>query len=333
MPSIGNTTMFNQARCSQYLATLLITATILSASPSFSDEIDLRPWNQAEVVFIGKLDNAIAGPVARSLPPIYSHKLQFTVEKVLRGNQKPNKPIEVSHSARQLRPPVFPVGDLCLVAATRSRGGLKAHLVLKASDERIKAVTAACSLPLGWSFENDKPVSPWAGLGENAWSAESEAKSDFVCSETGRPALMVGSAAKYSVEKVPPRQEIKWTNPDGDGEFRVTVSNPTNKPIEIPALLTVDGKVLWDESLVILCQNKVYPIPGAVGVSGNVKPAVLGPGKSLSHVVNALSISGPEWPKGGYRIDFRICLGEKSQTMSFYYRSKHHDAIRDASQK
>ena len=39
------------------------------------------------------------------------------------------------------------------------------------------------------------------------------------------------------------------------------------------------------------------------------------------------------WPKGGYRIEFQFCLGEKSATKSFYYLSKHHDAIRDASQK
>jgi len=37
---------------------------------------------------------------------------------------------------------------------------------------------------------------------------------------------------------------------------------------------------------------------------------------------------GPTWPQGGYRIEFQFCLGEKSQTMSFYYMTRHHDPIR-----
>ena len=52
--------------------------------------------------------------------------------------------------------------------------------------------------------------------------------------------------------------------------------------------------------------------------------------ESVSTVVNALQLSGPEWPRGGYRIEFQFCLGEKSQTKSFYYMSSHHDKVRAA---
>jgi hypothetical protein len=50
-------------------------------------------------------------------------------------------------------------------------------------------------------------------------------------------------------------------------------------------------------------------------------------------VVNALRLQGPEWPQGGYRIEFQFCLGEKSKTQSFYYLSKHHDALREAAKQ
>src|SRR5262249_35300571 len=150
-----------------------------------------------------------------------------------------------------------------------------------------------------------------------------------VCAVTGRPALSAG-AGEVSVEMVKPKVEKKFGNPDGDGEYTVTVRNPTDKAITVPGLLS-DGKdVLWKESLVIRCQNKGYPLPGAVGVKGAVRPVELKPGEAISTVVNALALKGPEWPRGGYRIEFVFALGEKGVTKSFYYLSKHHDPIRDA---
>jgi len=50
-------------------------------------------------------------------------------------------------------------------------------------------------------------------------------------------------------------------------------------------------------------------------------------------VVNALALKGPEWPRGGYRIEFQFCLGEQSSTQSFYYMSRHHDKLRDQAQQ
>ena len=64
-----------------------------------------------------------------------------------------------------------------------------------------------------------------------------------------------------------------------------------------------------------------------------VEATKLEPGQSVSSTVNALALKGPEWPQGGYRIEFRFCLGEKSKTQSFYYMSRHHDKLRDAAQK
>lgn len=285
-------------------------------------------WNEAEIVFVGKLDGADAGPVAQSFPPIYTHRLHFTVEKVLRGDLKAGDKLTCHHSARQVQAPTFPVGESCVVAARRPQGRLQADVVEPADPKKVAEVQAACALPLGWKMVEGKPVSPWAGLGDRAWPKAAGLKADLVCSVTGRPALLSGGRVRLDVESVPPAKEIKWTNPDGDGEYKITVTNTTDQPIEVPALLSDGRTVLWQNSLVILCQGRAYVCPGFKPDVASAAPARLKPGESVSTVVNALRLDGPEWPRGGYRIQFQFCLGELSQTMSFYYMSRHHDAIR-----
>ena len=156
------------------------------------------------------------------------------------------------------------------------------------------------------------------------------ATSEIVCAKTKRPALLAGEAVQFTVEHVQPAKKIKWTNPDGDGAYRLTVKNASDAEIEVPALLARDGEPLWSESVAILCQGKVYPVPGATGDTKGTGFVKLEPGASVSGVVNALALVGPKWPRGGYRIEFLFCLGEKSQTKSFYYLSKHHDKVREA---
>lgn len=286
------------------------------------------PWNEAELVFTAMLQSAEAGPVAQSFPPIYHHSLHLHVERVLRGELKTDLTMTANHSARQQNSPTFPVGKVCLVAASKSRGNLRVERIEAASEEAIKQVELQCSLPLGWKIADGQPLSPWAGLGAKAWSGGDLGDASLKCQKTGRPALLAGGV-NFEVEKVPPAKDIKWTNPDGDGEYKITVSNPTDKSVVVPALLSDGDRILWEESLVVLCQGKAYPCPGAAGVGAGVEPVQLAPGESLSTVVNALRLDGPEWPRGGYRIEFQFCLGEKSRTMSFYYMSRHHDPIRE----
>jgi hypothetical protein len=286
------------------------------------------PWNKAENVFSAKLESVDAGPVARSFPPVYSHTLHLQIETVLRGELKVGDKIDGAHTARQHDPPSFPIGKTCLVAASRSRGRFRVDRIEAADDAKLQQVALECRLPLGWQIRDGKPVSPWVSLGAKAWGSESSGNAELVCSETGRPALLVGGGVSFQVEHVPPKEAIKWTNPDGDGEYRVTVSNTSDQAVEVPALLSRGDEILWAESLVILCQDQVYACPGCKGVASNVVPARLEPGQSVSAVVNALQLEGPEWPRGGYRIEFQFCLGEKSATKSFYYLSRHHDKVR-----
>ena len=151
-----------------------------------------------------------------------------------------------------------------------------------------------------------------------------------MCVRSGRPALLCGRDIKLSTEKVPPEEAIKWTNPDGDGLYKITVTNSSAKDERVVEALLRDpnGTVLWDESLIIICQEQSYVVPGSNGAGRDALPVKLKPGESVSGVVNALALKGPKWPRGGYRIEFQFCLGELGETQSFYYMSRHHDAIR-----
>lgn len=288
-------------------------------------------WNEAELVFAATLEQAVPGPVAQSMPPIYNHTLHFTVKQTIRGELRQGDKLVCHHAARQLEAPEFPVNQVCLVAARQVRGSTEALAVERADDRQIAEVKQACALPLGWKIEAGKPVSPWAALGTQAWPETAAAKAELTCSKTGRPALMAGGKVEFEVEMVPPAREIKWTNPDGDGEYRVTVRNPTDQPLTVPALLTDGQNILWENSLVILCQGRAYPCPGFRTDARKAAPTTLEPGQSVTQVINALRLEGPNWPRGGMRVEFQFCLGEKSRTKSFYYMSRHHDVIRRGS--
>ena len=255
-------------------------------------------------MFTAELKKAHAGPILRSTTPIYTHKLVLVVKEPLRGDMKPDSETTIGHIARQKRRPAFPVGEICLVTSRTSRGSSKIGLIRKADDDLMKIAREAASLPLGWSKKNDKFVSPWADLGAGAWSKPAEPyKGVTVCCVTGRPALLTGAGVSMKVEKVPPKKEIIGTNRDGDGSYTITITNDTDKPITVPALLSDDNGILWDESLVILCQNKVRPIPGAKGLETAPKSTVLKPKQAVSTVVNALGMKNVQWPRGGERIE------------------------------
>ena len=284
-------------------------------------------WSSHQHVFTGTLDKVVAGPVGRSFPPMFTHKLTFTVKEVIRGDLKPGDQVTASHVARQRVKPVFPEGKACVFGGDKSRGSLQAKNVVEFDPKKIDAIRLACALPLGWSGDVAKIRSPWADLPAK-WPANFKEGAKHFCASSGRPALGFGSGASFEVEKISPEVEIKWTNPDGDGEYKITVGNPTGQPVMVPALRRIGEKILWNESLAILCQGKTYPAPGAKGLSFKTVPVTLLPGQKVSGIINPLALEGPNWPKGGYRISFQLCLGERSSTQSFYYMSRHHDGIR-----
>ena len=289
-------------------------------------------WAEKQIVATGTIADIKEGPTARSLPPIYNHKLTIDIDGVLRGDLKAGVQLTANHSARQMQKPVYPKGKV-IVALSNVRGSLRIEAVEAVDAKKLAAIKLACELPMGWKNVNCKLTSPWAAQKERAWPKAQKLDAKHFCSATGRPALLAGGAVNYKVEKVPPTKAIKWTNPDGDGQYKITVTNPTAKPVTIDALRQLGKRILWKESLVILCQGKPYTVPGSIGLLRSTEPVTLKPGQSLSTTVNALALEGPSWPKGGYRIEFQFCLGERSSKQSFYYMSRHHDAIRAAAKK
>jgi hypothetical protein len=287
-------------------------------------------WAGYEFVFVGKLDQVTAGPVGRSFPPVYSHTLKFTVEKVLRGNLKAGEQVTFANTARQNDPPVFPEGKSCLVGGEITRSGRTIRRIEEANDAKIAAATAECRLPLGWRTTDGKAISPWANLGAEAWpKSAGNLGAETTCSVTGRPALLCGEGIEFTVGPVASKKPIQYTNPDGDGEYRLTVTNTTDKPLSVPALLTDGKEILWDNSVVVRCQDKTYTLPGYRKGLEKLESVTLKPGEHVSGVVNILSLEGPRWPQGGYRIGFQFCLGEKSVSHEFYYMTKHHGKLRE----
>jgi hypothetical protein len=288
-------------------------------------------WNSLEMVFTGDLDGVQRGPVGMSFPPMYTAQLTFTVKQVIRGNLKVGDKITLAHAARQEQPPAYPERASCLVGAqTGDRNTLTLVRVEKAEPKMVEAVTAQCRLPLGWTMAGQQALSPWAGLAGIWPKAAGNLGAALICAKSGRPALLCGDAVEFSVKPMTPKKEIQWTNPDGDGDYLITVSNKTDKPLLVPALLTDGKEILWANSLLILCQDKAYSVPGCRTGLAKLESVTLKPGQSVTGTINPLALTGPAWPQGGYRISFQFCLGEKSVTHSFYYMARHHDKIRNA---
>ena len=294
------------------------------APPDFSKvKADaLKKYAGAELLIVGKLTQVIAGPVGFSEPPLRTYRTPIAVDKILRGSVKLDKPLIANYSVRQSAEPKFPAPTTaCVIALKFTQGAWTMQGFEEAAPDIIEQATLATGFPLGWTIKDGKLVSPWAGVGKPA-KAEGVA-----CSVTGRPVLSAGSV-RFNVEPIQPEKKVQFANPDGDGAYKLTVTNESTDEVEVPALLT-DGKTIrWDESIVIRCQDKAYPIPGSTGNIVGLKAVVLKPGEAVTGTTHAFALQGPQWPKGGYRIEFQFCLAERSVTQSFYYLSKHHDPIR-----
>ena len=308
------------------------------------------------------------------MPPIHNRTLTFTVHELLRGDESSaGAQLVVSHSARQQEPPAYPaIGALCLLGAIKHpvRGVTMPHACLDCLrlEERTDAAHAdavlGCCLPFGWSADGGAVRSPWARLGAAAWppaggSSVLAAAGAPVCSVTGRPVLVCGgSSLQFSGAMVPPASAEdpaavsrggkpkgkwpggwhEWTNPDGDGEVRLTLTNTGEQDVAVPALLSVDGAPCWGASLLVEHGRRCHPLlpPGvepshssAALAGAAVQPTTLTPGESVSTVVNVLALEGPEWPRGGSRLAFSFWLGDVScGPFSLYYKSSHHDVLR-----
>jgi hypothetical protein len=301
--------------------------------PGVLDAKTFARINRAELVFTGKVTKVFPGAVAYTDPPGFSDDLEFGEVTVLRGT-KPAKML-FARSVTQNNPPEYPKETNWLVAADRFGDHWSISYIVPAEVKALTRARQAVSLPIGWALENDRPVSPWAILGDKAWPRGSDPGKGPVCSKTSRPALFAGEGIRLTAEQVLPEKRHEFKNPYGNGQFKLTVTNHSEKPVAVPALLT-DGKaILWADSLVVLSLTDgsgPHLLPTA-GKSHVAKAVSLEPGASVSTIIDVLFLKGVRWARGGSRMYFRICLGEKSVNNFFYYASDFHDPLRDAALK
>ncbi|HTE19290.1 MAG TPA: hypothetical protein VK689_13030 [Armatimonadota bacterium] len=295
-----------------------------------------RTYNQAEIVFAATVRDAAAGFFNPSFPPIHNLRLKFTGVQVLRG-VVPRDAV-FHYSKRQHEGPRFPRRRV-LVAAGRyfPTGPPRIIWIVEASPQNHRLVSSALALPPGWTQRAEKPISPWARLGTNAWPLDrpgAAPASTPVCSVSRRPAFPAGKGIRLQVEPVAPPVRKPSENSQGDGRFKVTVANTGTEAAEVPALRTDGRQILWSDSLYVLSQWKPYLLPGA-RTRKQTQAVRLGPGARVSTVVDLLAIPEIPWlgegpvEEWGHNLYFQFCLGELSRTQGFYYDHLHHSGRRE----
>ena len=320
--------------CQSVIGLLLIISPALAALPAPGPTPDaVREFGFAEILLICEVLDAQAGPTAMSEPPIHNTRLKLQVLEALRGTAKAGEKLNANHAYRGPEPPEFTKREKVVVVGEierRSTDTLPMNVVkvLPADEKLLEQARSVAALPIGWFVEDGRIVSPWSRVDGYDWPQQTD---DGVSrgAVTGRPALLAGPVTFQVAPVIVPEKQIQWTNPDGDGEYRITVTNPTDQPLTVPALLRSGEMIRWDQSVTIVCQDKAYVLPGTTRPPADLAPVTLEPGASVSGVVNVLALRGPDWPRGGQRVQFTFCLGEHGSTQSFYYMSRHHDALRD----
>jgi hypothetical protein len=293
--------------------------------------------SRAELVFVGAPTAVQPGPTAMSYPPIHSMRVVFDQVEVLKGAKPGN--LTMNYRVVEGRGLMPVAGTKYLVVASSAPGvqGLTISLLAEATEGQVSQAKSAAALLVGWSMdEKGRVVSPWAALGARAWPkdvADPRLKSDVTCSTCSRPALRAGPGLVLSVEQVPPKNPQKFRNDYGDGQFKVTLTNPLDKPVDVPALLTDGKQVFWADSLVVIEGATPHLLPGAGALTRDVTPVHLDAGQSVSTVIDTLPLNGIRWPRGGSRVHFQFALGDLSASNFFYYFSDLHDRMRDAAIK
>jgi hypothetical protein len=286
----------------------------------------LMPFTSAETIFVGRIKLVEDGPlVPGSNPPIPTLAFQFGKGDVLRGTLPAQGVCLLP--VRSPKPPAF---DTEAVYIAGLRGGTVVAII-PAKKEDLERVKKLVPLPAEWTVAGGKPLSPWAVAGSRAWPKDGPAFDVPACAKTGRPALLCGAGVSLKAEPVPAKNPIEAkTDKQGDGTFRVALTNTTKEEGTVAGLLTDgQGGVLWTDSLLVKTGGKVFALPGGGKVTKDSRPLVLKAGEAVTIDVNTLAVAGVAWPRVGQRVTFDFLLGEKVATAFFYFFPVPHDALRD----
>lgn len=314
----------------------------------FSKEQALAHLSKTPIAFIGTITDVIPGISTRSLPPINHYKLRLENIRCLRGSVAGN---EFSYQQRgtsvgrhnlrlntdnQIEDEVKePLVDGTYLACSSDSQHI--NTLVELDSNTIEELLQSSKIPLGWKKQsNGKYESPWqdSHAKKVKWYDHQRFAGNEKCAKTGRPLLITPDDITLSCQPVPATHTNEYQNPDGDGIFKLTVTNNSSHPIEIPALLreSHSKKILWEESIFVITDAGNHFFPGH-GQARDVEPVILEPEQSVSVQLDTLTLRGLDWPQGGWRLHLKFCLGDKGVEGNYYYFTNYHEPLRKKSKK
>ncbi len=187
--------------------------------------------------------------------------------------------------------------------------------MMQATAEVRKQAEAAAKLPIGWTFDGKTLVSPWSAIKGRYAEGTPEG---LACAKSGRPAFLAPKGLTLTVD----RAKNQTTNgkfrrrdsrPPPPGVFYdITLTNTTKEPITVDALRSKNSKILWDESILFVCEWEVWLPIGYEGFTTDTEATVIEPGQKLTttmlfsyqHSFHTLVCLGD--------LNFRICYNGAS---------------------
>ncbi len=249
-------------------------------------------------------------------------------EKQKKNLSKELEYIRGSYYGYHQKEPKFPEDDkLVCIALNGTSSTQRLSYWMEVNATQLEHISKQLDLPYGWSLnKNLKPVSPWANHGDQSQMGDD--KPLFRCSQSNRGYVPAEEGLVLSAQKIPPEFQNNY-NRDGNGYVRLTLRNPTEFPLSIPALRKTEEGILWQESLVCLIGREIC-LPKIQGLEdiGETKPTVLEPGEQISATINPLLFSNFPEIAGSSQLTFRFCLGKKVARTTFYFNSQYHDNIK-----
>jgi hypothetical protein len=318
----------------------------------FDKEHAVECLAKTPIAFIGTMANVIPGISTRSMPPINHYKLIFQNIRSLRGSVSTTefgyhqqgkgfgRPQMIQNAAgsgtsfneEQVKEPTAGVTYLACTS-----DGQHINTLVELDHQTIEQLLHSSKMPLGWNQQsNGQYESPWqySHAKNIKWHDNQRFAGNEKCAKTGRPLLITPDDISLLCEPVKATHTKEYQNPDGDGVFKLTITNNSNRPVEIPALLrdTRSKKILWEESVFVITDAGNHFFPGH-GQARDVEPTVLEPHESVSTKLDTLTLHGLSWPQGGWRLNLRFCLGDKAIEGNYYYFTNHHEPLRHKSEK
>ena len=278
------------------------------------DAKTLARINQAQLAFTGKVART---SIVTSDLGLTVHELEFTEIKMLRGKLPPR----LTFLTRAFDPaaePHYPKDATWLVAtSTFPPSGRNIDFMAPATDRLLSLADRTLALPLGWTLDKGRPLSPWAALGDKAWPKECAGRQRAsVCQND--PPRAAGRREHLSQPRSCPPKCINSAIPSATANSRSP--SPTAAPTLPRCRRLSDGKrIRWEDSLVVVDVSTVanYGMPcllagaGKWGTAQALQPVVLKPNQSISTIVDVLQAKGVLFQPGGAQLLLPLLPGRK----------------------